>query len=594
MESKFKPVSQTSWDLSDLFPSPDSEELEIAFRTLEEQSDLFEAYRSKLTDSLSVESLLEIIRHLEMISNLGNRLYSYSSLLFTQDTQDQQAISLMGRVEQFSASLSNRLLFFSLWWKDLPDEVSSRLMEGAGDYRYFLEEMRHFKPHTLSEPEEKVINFKNVTGSSALINLYDQITNRYRFNLVVEGEQKMLSRGELMVYARHPEPHLRQAAYQELYRVYAQDGPILGQIYQNLVRDWHNEQVLLRNFSTPLAARNLSNDIPDPVVDTLISVCQRNAPIFQRYFKLKARWLHMDRLQRWDLYAPLAGSEKTFPFKDGVQLVYQALESFDPQFSTLAEKVFLEQHIDSEIRPGKRSGAFCLTAAPELTPWILLNYQAKAEDISTMAHELGHAIHAMLASHHNLFSFHASLPLAETASTFAEMALMDHMLLEVDDERIRRDMLFRQMDDTYATILRQSYFALFERQAHEMIRENASSDDLSEAYFDNLKNQFGDSVILGNEFRWEWVSIPHIYHTPFYVYAYSFGQLLVLSLYQRYLLEGDSFKPDYFKILASGGSCSPVEILANAGVDVFQDAFWQGGFNKIEQRLAQLEQIPIQ
>jgi len=593
METKLNPISQTSWDLADLFPSPESEELEIAFRTLDEQAGLFEAYRSKLTDSLSVESFLEIIRHLEKISNLGNRLVGYSSLLFTQDTQDQQAISLVGRVEQFSASLSNRVLFFSLWWKDLSDEGCSRLMEGAGEYRYFLEEMRHFKPHTLSEPQEKVINLKNVTGSSALINLYDQITNRYCFNLVVEGEQKKLTRGELMVYARNPGPHLRQAAYQELYRVYAQDGPILGQIYQNLVRDWHNEQVLLRSYNTPLAARNLSNDLPDPVVDTLLSVCQRNAPIFQRYFRLKARWLNMDSLQRSDLYAPLTGTDKVYPFQDGVQLVYKALQAFDPQFSSLAQKVFLERHIDSEIRPGKRSGAFCLSAAPELTPWILLNYQGKADDVSTMAHELGHAIHSLLASHHNLFTFHASLPLAETASTFAEIALMDHMLLEVDDELVRRDMLFKRMDDTYATILRQAYFALFEKQAHDMIRENASSDDLSEAYFDNLKEQFGDSVILGSEFRWEWVSIPHIYHTPFYVYAYSFGQLLVLSLYQRYIQEGDSFKPDYFKILASGGSLSPVEILANAGVDVYQDAFWQGGFNKIEQIVTQLEYIPV-
>jgi oligoendopeptidase F len=229
----------------------------------------------------------------------------------------------------------------------------------------------------------------------------------------------------------------------------------------------------------------------------------------------------------------------------------------------------------------------------DLSPWVLLNYQGRADDAAAMAHELGHAVHSMLASHHSLFTFRPSLPLAETASTFGEMLHIDRLLAEERDEAVRRDILFRQVDDAYATILRQAYFALFERQAHEMVSQNASIDEMSEAYIDNLKRQFGDSVELSDEFCWEWVAIPHIYKTPFYVYAYTFGQLLVLSLYKQFKAEGESFKPRYLKILAAGGSAAPANVLSEAGIDIYSPAFWQGGFAVLEEMIAELEAIQI-
>ena len=462
-------------------------------------------------------------------------------------------------------------------------------MAASGDYRYWLEEMRHFKPHTLTEAEEKIINIKNVTGSSALGTLYDSLTNRYTFKLTVDGEVKEITRGELMVYARSADPALRAAAYQEQYRVYGDDGPILGQIYQTLVRDWRNEAVTLRKFADPIAARNLANDIPDAVVDTLLKVCQRNAPIFQRFFRLKARLIGMEKLRRYDIYAPVAHSPKKYAFDDAVHIVLDSFYQFAPRVSELARRVFAENHIDSEVRKGKRGGAFCASSDPAITPCVLVNYQGRADDVATMAHELGHAIHAMLASHHTAFTFHSSLPLAETASTFGEMMLIDRLLSEESDASVRRDLLFRQIDDFYATILRQAFFALFERQAHEMTANGASVDELSEAYMQNLRTQFGDAVEVSDEFRWEWVSIPHIYQVPFYVYAYTFGQLLVLSLYKQFKQEGESFKPRYLKILSTGGSQAPVKILADAGIDIYQDSFWQGGFDVLDGLVKQLE-----
>jgi len=271
--------------------------------------------------------------------------------------------------------------------------------------------------------------------------------------------------------------------------------------------------------------------------------------------------------------------------------VLDSFDTFNPEVGKLARRVFDENHLDSEVRKGKQSGAFCASVTPEMTPWVKLNFQGHADDVATMAHELGHAIHSMLAAHHSMFTFHSSLPLAETASTFGEMMLVDRLLAEEKDEAVRRDMLFRQMDDSYATIMRQTFFALFEKQAHEMVAQNASVEELSVAYLANLKEQFGEAVEVSDEFQWEWVSIPHIYHTPFYVYAYAFGQLLVLSLYQQYKAEGETFKPRYLKILSAGGSQAPAKILAEAGIDICSEKFWQGGFDVLAKTVDELEKM---
>ena len=583
--------TQSSWSLADLFPSPNSAEMEAAFKKLEDQVAAFEGRRPDLKDTISQADFMQIVRQLEEIDNLGNRVYGFASLDFAADTQSQAAQTFMARVDQLFANLQNRILFFSLWWKDLDEENAARLMVASDDYRYYLEEMRHFKPHTLSEPEEKVINLKNVTGSEALITLYSTITSRYIYKLEVEGETKELTRGQLMTYVQGPDPDLRAAGYQELYRVFGDDGLILGQMYQTRVRDWRNENLTLRKFSSPIAVRNLGNDIPDKAVDTLLDVARKNAGIFQRYFKMKAKVLGMEKLRRYDIYAPVVKAEKPFEYASAARMVLDSFSEFDPRVGDLARRVFDQDHLDSEVRKGKRDGAFCWSVTPEMTPWVLLNYQGRARDVATMAHELGHAIHSMLASHHSAFTFHSSLPLAETASTFGEMMLTDRLLAEEGDEDVRRDILFKQVDDAYATIMRQSYFALFEKQAHEMVVKNASVDELAAAYMENLEEQFGDSLELSDEFKWEWVSIPHIYHTPFYVYAYAFGQLLVLSLYQQFKREGEAFKPKYIKILSAGGSEAPAKILSEAGIDIESAAFWQGGFDVVDGLVKQLEEL---
>jgi oligoendopeptidase F len=584
---------QSPWSLSDLFTAQDSPEMKAAFDELDEKVVEFEAIRPILSAEMADEVFLDVIYQLEAISRLANRIGSFAGLSFAADTQDQAILAFQTDVENRMAVISNRTLFFSLWWKSITDEAAERLMTVSGDYRYWLEEMRHFKPHTLTEPEEKIINIKDVTGGSAIVNLYNMLTNRYVFRIEVNGETQELTRGELMVYARSYDPELRAAAYQELYRVYGQDGPILGQMYQALVRDWHNENIDLRHFSSPLSVRNLANDIPDDVVDTLLGVCQDNIALFQRFFQLKASWLGLEKLRRYDIYAPVVKTEKKYTFDQATDLVFNSFQLFDPKVATLARRVLEQDHLDSEVRRGKMSGAFCSTVAPDITPWVLVNFQGKPDDVATLAHELGHAIHSQLASEHSLFTFHSSLPLAETASTFGEMMLVDRLLASESDPSVRQTLLFRQVDDAYATIMRQAQFALFERRAHTMVQQGATVDDLSNAYLDNLHQQFGDVTEVGDEFRWEWVSIPHIYQTPFYVYAYTFGQLLVLSLYEQYKKEGKAFIPRYLSLLSAGGSRSPEKILSDAGINMHSSGFWQGGFNVIQELITQLEAIPV-
>ncbi len=581
------------WSLKDLFPSMEGPELEQASRELDGMLSEFERWREKLDPAIDEAEFVRIIQHYERALRKVYRIVNYGALLFYGDTQDQKAQSLFAQGRQTAAEFENRTLFFKLWWKDLADEPAKRLMAAAGEDRYWLEVLRRQKPYTLTEPEEKVINLKDVNGHQALVTLYESITSRYSYALQLDGEVKQLTEEELFVHVRSPKPELRKAAYQELHRVYQQDGPVLGQIYQSIVRDWRSEQIDLRGFSSPLAVRNLSNNVPDEVVDTLLEVCRENVSIFHRFFKLKAKWIGMDRLGRYDLYAPVVETDRTYEFQESVDIVLGSFSRFDPKIAKLARRVFDKNHIDGELRKGKRGGAFCSTVEPALTPWVLQSYSGKPDDVATMAHELGHAIHSMLAEHHSALTQEPSLPLAETASTFAEILVVDRLLATDPDPELQRDLLFRQMDHAYASITRQAYFALFEREAHQRVKDGGSVDDVTEVYFNNLKEQFANSVDLSEDFRNEWLRVGHFFFAPFYVYAYSFGQLLVFALYQQYKAEGEQFKPRYLEILAAGGSDSPVRILDRAGINVRSAEFWRGGFQVLEEALERLTSLEV-
>ena len=590
MEQVEKP---TRWSLNDLLAEPVAQTLEETFLKLEQALTGFEALRESLTPEIPAQDFKKVLADIEFINSMTSRIEAYADLLLTEDTQSPTALNLRDRVDQVLTDSSNRLLFFDLWFKDLPDDAAKRLIEHGGDLRYFLEALRQFKPFTLSELEERMINLKDVNGIDAMVSLYEMITNKSVFTLEVEGETKTLTNDQLGGYFRHPSAEVRAAAYRELYRVFGENSAVLAQIYLHRIRDWNTEAVELRGYATPISARNLGNDLPDAVVDTLLEVCRKNVGLFQRYFELKAGWLGIPsgKLRRYDIYAPLAQSDKTFDYGAGRKMALDSFNKFSPQAANLAQRVFDENRLDSESRHGKRGGAFCYAPLPGLTPWVMVNYEGRARDIATLAHELGHAIHNMLAGGHSIMTFHASLPLAETASVFAEMQLTDQLLQQESDPAVRRDLLAYAIDDAYVTVIRQAYFTLFEREAYQMVDEGKSIEELTTAYMANLAEQFGEAVEISDEFKWEWLVIPHMYNVPFYTYAYSFGQLLVLALYQQYRLEGEAFVPKYLKILSYGGSEAPMKILSEAGLDVTSPTFWQGGFDVIQNMIVELEKL---
>lgn len=580
----------TSWNLNDLLPEPVEDSLGSLLKEIETLTTSFEVTRASLSDTMERDVFLDILSRYEAIMRLAYRAYAYVQLQFASDVKDQVALNLRDRVDQALTDIDNRTLFFTLWLKRLsPDKAD--LLTPEGDYRHYLKNLLKFKPYTLSESEEQIINLKDTNGINAIVNLYDMITNSLSFSVVENGEEKTITRDQLASRYRHPAPDVRAGAYQELFRVYDQNSTVLSQIYSHRARDWHAESLTLRKYPDAISARNLANDIPDRVVDVLLEVCTANNELFQRYFELKAGWLGMEKLRRYDIYAPLTAADKTFEYSHGVELIMDSFGRFSPAVADMAMRIIDENHIDAEIRPTKRGGAFCYSVLPEMTPWVHVNYTSKARDIATLAHELGHAIHGIASADHSLLTYHPSLPLAETASVFAEMLLTERLLAEETDPAVRRDLLAYAIDDAYATIQRQAYFTLFEREAHKQIMAGQTVDALCSTYMDNLNEQFGNALDLSQDFQWEWITIPHIYHTPFYTYAYSFGQLLVLSLYRQYQSEGKAFIPRYMKILSYGGSKEPAKVLSEAGFDIASPDFWQGGYDILNGMINDLESI---
>lgn len=579
-----------SWSLKDL-PYDSVEALEAALVELEGLVTAFEKWRLRLSPDLPVDEFLELLQEREHLYEMTAQLGGYAFLNFAGNTQDSGALSLQDRIDEVLTGVDNRSLFFSLWFKNLPEDSAKRYIDAAGDLGYFLESVRRFKPYTLSEAEEKIINLKDVNGIEGLVKVYEIITNGLTFKLEVDGEEKTLTRDGLTMYYRHPSPEVREATYKELYRVYSQQKTALAQIYACLVRDWKAESVDLRGFTSPISVRNLGNNLPDAVVDTLLEVCRKNTGLFKDYFQLKARLIGVGNLRRYDIYAPIARTEKSVEFDEAVSLIMNSFSGFSPRIAQAAASVLERSHLDADVRPGKRGGAFNYSVTPKLVPWVLVNFTGRIRDVTTLAHELGHSVHSILASGHSLMTYRSSLPLAETASVFGEMLVTDRLLKEDSNPLVQRDLLMTILDDAYATVQRQAFFSIFEKDAHAMISEGCTSEELAQHYQENLAEQFGDAVALADEFAWEWITIPHIYGSPFYTYAYSFGQLLVLALYQQYLESGEAFVPRYLKLLSYGGSADPQTILAEAGLDVASADFWQGGFNVLQRKLEQLEQI---
>jgi oligoendopeptidase F len=574
------------WDLSDLFAGAGDPRL---WQTLDAVQAAAAAFAARYRGTVAVPGgpdathLLAGLRAYEDLFERSGRVGAYAHLLYDTDTRDVAARDLQQKVEVRLTELRNLTLFFELEWLELPVEVADRLIADPrlAPYAHYLRHERAFRPHRLTEPEEKIVNVKDLTGNSAWGRLHTEITSALTFPLERDGEPGALNLSEVLALAYEPDRALRRRAHDALYDVLAGQGQVLTYIYDTLIQD-HLATDRLRHYPGPMASRHLSNEVDPQAVEAMMQVVEANYGLAQRYFRLKARLLGLDELLLYDQYAPIEQTATRVPFEEGKAIVLDSYGAIDPRFRQIASRFFERRWIDAEPRQGKRGGAYCAYPTPKLHPYILCSYLGTPRDAMTIAHELGHGLHGVLARKQTLFNYHSTLPLAETASVFGEMMVFDRLVNRESDARARLGLVCGKIEDAFATVFRQNVLTRFEQGAFAA-REEArlTPERLGDVWLAANGRYYGDAVRLTEGYRWGWSYIPHFIHSRFYCYAYVFGELLVLALFRMYQEEGPSFVPKFVALLERGGSDTPDRLLAPFGVDLRDARFWQKGCDEL-------------
>jgi len=575
----------TRWDLSELYQGPDDPRLEADLAEARRRAEAFaHTYRGKITGGqLDGPALACALADYEALAELEHRPSFYASLLFAADTQNSRAQQLVQRTREAATEIANLLVFFSLELIALDDQQLALLLTAPAlaAYQHYLETLRRFKPHTLSEKEEQLLNQKHLTGSSAFEQLYEELTGSLRFKLMVDGEEQDLTDGEVMALLRHPDRGLRERALTTFLETHANHSLVLTSIFNNIFLD-HKVDCELRHYHDVVMPTHLANEIAPETVEAMMQAVERHYPLAQEYFRLKARLLGLDTLKNTDLYAPIAAAAEQIPFTQAQDLILTAFGRFSEQFATFASEFFSKRWVDAEVRAGKRGGAFCAAYSPRHHPYVLCSYNGTSRDVSTVAHELGHGIHYSLSRRQNLLNYDAPLVLAETASVFAEIVLTRYLLTETTSPAARRALLCDLLEEMYGTVFRQTALTRFEMAAHQKRRAGQlTTEEIGELWLQEQQKLFGTDVEMIPPYRWGWTYISHFIHSRFYCYSYSFGELLTLALFQRYLDEGEAFVPGYMRLLESGGSQRPEHALAQLGIDINQPEFWDRGFRVI-------------
>ncbi len=590
-----KSAAGVNWDLAtSLFKAVDDPALDAALEQAGSDVAEFEKqYRGTIKKGPPAVYLLEALKEAEALQTSLIKISAFASLTYAADTSKNDHRALLQKVEEALTALRNQLLFFDLEWLEVPDAKADKLIgsKKLARYSHYLANERKSKPHTLSEAEEKIMNDKAMTGISAWQKLFTEQTASAKYKVEVDGEMRELNQGEVLVLLRHPDRELRQRAWDSFYTTLEGKSSVLSFIYDTRFQD-HLVSNRLRHYADPAEPRHLANEIDSKTVDTMMHVIEDNYGLAHRYFKIKARLLKMDKLELYDQYAPLYDEKQSLTYQETRQIILDSMQRFSPEFADIVRRFYDENWIDAEPRPGKRGGAFCSGVAPDFNPFILCSYNDDMRDAMTVAHELGHGIHFYLSRKQNLFNFYMSLPVAETASVFAEMLVFDDLLTRMDTPAKRLGLLCGKIEDSFATVFRQNVLTRFESLAYSArLRGRLTGEQIGEMWLAANAPYYGDAVTMTKGYEWGWSYIPHFINTPFYCYAYSFGQLLVLALYGKYRREGESFVPKYKALLESGGSLSPRDQMQLVGVDIADPSFWQVGFDELERLVSEAEKL---
>ena len=580
---------ETAWDLEPLVGGEGPGGVEQLLEAASTQAGRFsETYAGKVAE-LDGAGLEAAMRELGEIEDLVGRAGSYASLQFSTDTADPERGALLQRVQEAATQIETKLLFFELEWAALEDECAEELLRADGlDFaRHYLRSARRYRPHLLSEPEEKILAEKAIASHGSWARLFGELLAALRVD--VDGEE--LNLDVALSRMQSPDRDVRRTAAEAVSAALDPGLRTRTFIYNTLVYDKSVDD-RLRSYPHWLSARNLDNEASDDSVMALIEAVRGRYDIPQRWYSLKARLLGLDRIADYDRAAPVLREELAISFGDARDLVLETYGAFSPAAGDVVRR-FFDGWIDAPPRPHKRGGAFCSYAVPSVHPYVLLNFTARRRDVLTMAHELGHGLHAALAQPQGVFHHSTPLTLAETASVFGETLVFERLLAEAPDDEQRLGLLAERIDGAVATVFRQMAMNRFEHLIHTGRRREGelSMDRIAEMWVQTQAELFGDAVEITEGYHSWWSYIPHFISTPGYVYAYAYGQLLALSAYGRYRQEGEAFVPRYLELLAAGGSRSPEELAAIVGIDLADPGFWDAGLELIEEQLSQAESL---
>ncbi|MEW5936281.1 MAG: M3 family oligoendopeptidase [Candidatus Thermoplasmatota archaeon] len=583
------------WRLEDLFEGYDDPRLDAEMKGALADAQGFKArYKGRIIAGLSPEEMLGALQEYEDTYIRGYKPLIYAELLFASDTSRQEHGALLARAQEQFSELRKHLLFFELEWCALDDEKARRSIESdlLAHYRHYLEAERRFKPHKLSEPEEQMLEVMANTGKKAFVRLFDEVLNRTQYELRMEGKKKAVPLDAALALLYDPDRKKRRAAWKAVTKGMKENARSITYILNIIVQD-HAMEDRLRKYPDMMSERNLTNEVEDEVVETLLRVVNSKMDLVARYYALKRRLLRLRVLYDYDRYAPVGITMPTCDYLASKRIVLDTYLAFSPKMHAVAAEFFEKHWIDAEIRPGKEGGAFSASTTPDLHPYIKLNHTDNIRDVMTMAHELGHGIHQYLARKQGFLQMHTSLTTAETASVFGEMLVFHKLLAEQMDPRVKLALLCSKIEDTFATVFRQVMMTQFERRVHEARRTKGEqgTEAINQMWKEENQRMFNGSVVMTEEYAWWWIYVLHFFHYHFYTYAYAFGELLVLALYAQYQKEGSGFVDKYIALLGAGGSASPKELVARLGLDISDPKFWEGGMDQIEQMVIEAERL---
>jgi oligoendopeptidase F len=583
----------TGWDLEPLVDGDAADGVErLLDRALAHADQFAQRYQGKLA-GLDSAGLREAMVELAAIEDMVGRAGSYASLRFSTDTADPARGALLQKVQEQATALETKLLFFELEWAALDGARAEALLAGDGleFCAHYLRSARRYRPHLLSEPEERILAEKSLTSESAWGRLFGELVSALKVSLGGEEVSLELALANLS----NPDREARRKSAEAVTTALEPGLRTRAYIFNTLVYDKSVDD-RLRHYPSWLASRNLANEASDESVDALIAAVRGRFDIPQRWYRLKARLLGVEQLADYDRAAPIATSEESYSFAEARAFVLDTYQSFSPEAGAVVKRFFDERWIDAPVRENKRGGAFCAYTVPSVHPYVLLNFTAKRRDVLTMAHELGHGLHSALAQRQGIFHQDTPLTLAETASVFGETLVFERLLAESTSDAERLDLLADRIDSAIATVFRQMAMNRFEHLVHTRRRAGGelSVDDFAAAWTESQAELFGDSVAMSDGYRHWWSYVPHFIDTPGYVYAYAYGQLLALSVYRRYQEVGPSFVPQYLELLATGGSRSPEQLARIVGIDLADPGFWDAGLELIDAQLRAAEELAAQ